>query len=195
MFNQITSRLSSAMLVTALALSASSAQAAVTYFYTGLDFQVVTSPFSTSDNITGSVTFSSALGVAVPYGPVTPIAFSFSDGVGAPITNLNDLTATFDIGTGQGGQFMGWDIAVTSATGGISIQNTFNVNGYQDAARGSNEDQLGRSYQDGSWSVGQEDGGVSGVPEASTWAMMILGFVGVGFLGYRRQANATVATA
>jgi PEP-CTERM motif len=30
---------------------------------------------------------------------------------------------------------------------------------------------------------------VSGVPEPSTWAMMILGFVGVGFIAYRRKSN------
>jgi hypothetical protein len=30
---------------------------------------------------------------------------------------------------------------------------------------------------------------VAAVPEASTWAMMILGFLGLGFLGYRRSAK------
>ena len=30
---------------------------------------------------------------------------------------------------------------------------------------------------------------VAAVPEASTWAMMILGFAGVGFIAYRRKAN------
>jgi hypothetical protein len=30
---------------------------------------------------------------------------------------------------------------------------------------------------------------VSGVPEASTWAMLILGFMGVGFMAYRRKNN------
>jgi hypothetical protein len=29
----------------------------------------------------------------------------------------------------------------------------------------------------------------SAVPEASTWAMMILGFMGVGFMAYRRKSN------
>jgi hypothetical protein len=29
------------------------------------------------------------------------------------------------------------------------------------------------------------------VPEPATWAMMILGFVGVGFMGYRRQSKPT----
>jgi hypothetical protein len=28
---------------------------------------------------------------------------------------------------------------------------------------------------------------VAAVPEPSTWAMMILGFAGVGFMAYRRQ--------
>jgi PEP-CTERM motif-containing protein/von Hippel-Lindau disease tumor suppressor protein len=30
---------------------------------------------------------------------------------------------------------------------------------------------------------------ISGVPEPSTWAMMILGFCGVGFMAYRRKQN------
>jgi hypothetical protein len=35
--------------------------------------------------------------------------------------------------------------------------------------------------------------GVSGVPEPSTWAMMILGFAGVGFMAYRRSRKNTMA--
>ena len=34
---------------------------------------------------------------------------------------------------------------------------------------------------------------ISAVPEPSTWAMMILGFVGVGFLAYRRRNGIAVA--
>jgi hypothetical protein len=33
--------------------------------------------------------------------------------------------------------------------------------------------------------------GVSAVPEPSTWAMMILGFAGVGFMAYRRRTGST----
>jgi hypothetical protein len=36
---------------------------------------------------------------------------------------------------------------------------------------------------------------VSGVPEASTWAMMVLGFLGLGFLGYRRSSNTSFRVA
>jgi hypothetical protein len=32
---------------------------------------------------------------------------------------------------------------------------------------------------------------VAAVPEASTWAMMILGFLGLGFLGYRKSSRAS----
>jgi uncharacterized membrane protein len=37
--------------------------------------------------------------------------------------------------------------------------------------------------------------GVTVVPEPSTWAMMLLGFVGLGFVGYRRarKGQATLA--
>jgi hypothetical protein len=31
------------------------------------------------------------------------------------------------------------------------------------------------------------------VPEASTWAMMILGFTGIGFMTYRRRTAAALA--
>lgn len=34
--------------------------------------------------------------------------------------------------------------------------------------------------------VGGQGGYVGGVPEPSTWAMMMLGFAGLGFMGYRR---------
>jgi hypothetical protein len=36
---------------------------------------------------------------------------------------------------------------------------------------------------------------VAAVPEASTWAMMVLGFLGLGFLGYRRSSNTSFRVA
>jgi len=35
----------------------------------------------------------------------------------------------------------------------------------------------------------------SAVPEPSTWAMMILGFVGLGFMAYRRKNSTTLNAA
>ncbi|SHK60508.1 PEP-CTERM protein-sorting domain-containing protein [Bradyrhizobium lablabi] len=39
------------------------------------------------------------------------------------------------------------------------------------------------------------DPGISSVPEPSTWAMMILGFAGVGFMAYRRKSKPTLKAA
>jgi PEP-CTERM motif len=39
------------------------------------------------------------------------------------------------------------------------------------------------------------DGPTSAVPEPSTWAMMILGFVGVGFMAYRRKSKPALMAA
>jgi len=36
---------------------------------------------------------------------------------------------------------------------------------------------------------------VAAVPEPSTWAMMILGFVGVGFMAYRRKSKPALMAA
>jgi hypothetical protein len=36
---------------------------------------------------------------------------------------------------------------------------------------------------------------IAAVPEPSTWAMMILGFCGLGFMAYRRKSQASVRLA
>ena len=36
-----------------------------------------------------------------------------------------------------------------------------------------------------------DDFAIAAVPEPSTWAMMILGFAGVGFMAYRRRSHGT----
>jgi hypothetical protein len=41
----------------------------------------------------------------------------------------------------------------------------------------------------GSGNTEQELSAVGAIPETSTWAMMILGFAGIGFMGYRRRKN------
>lgn len=39
------------------------------------------------------------------------------------------------------------------------------------------------------------DGSIAAVPELSTWAMMILGFAGLGFMAYRRKTNMALTAA
>ena len=57
-----------------------------TYQYTGNPFTFVTGPYTTSDFVTGMVTLAGPLPPNMP-SPVTPTAFTFSDGV-QTITNL-----------------------------------------------------------------------------------------------------------
>jgi hypothetical protein len=47
-------------------------------------------------------------------------------------------------------------------------------------------------YNDNTGSLTLE---VSSVPEPSTWAMMILGFAGIGFMTYRRRKSALALAA
>jgi hypothetical protein len=51
------------------------------------------------------------------------------------------------------------------------------------------------TVKDGDATIGTLSETVSAVPEPSTWAMMILGFVGVGFMAYRRKEKATLRLA
>jgi hypothetical protein len=45
------------------------------------------------------------------------------------------------------------------------------------------------------FSEGFAGAGVGGVPEPSTWAMMLLGFAGVGFIAYRRKSKPALMAA
>jgi len=64
---------------------------------------------------------------------------------------------------------------------GVSTTNFLNVNGYVFAA-----DLIGPL---GGTGAVAGDPLVRGVPEPSTWAMMILGFMGVGLMAYRRKTQ------
>jgi hypothetical protein len=47
----------------------------------------------------------------------------------------------------------------------------------------------------GDATTGGFSGQISAVPEPATWAMMILGFIGVGFVAYRRRSGTSVRLA
>jgi hypothetical protein len=73
-------------------------------------------------------------------------------------------TATF---TGLGSTLQGADVA---GLGTYSITEVFEISAPGNGAANSTIN-------------------ISAVPEPSTWAMLILGFVGIGFLGYRRKGS------
>jgi len=59
------------------------------------------------------------------------------------------------------------------------------TNGYDFAYNGGNE-----SFR---WRLIGTSGNPGGVPEPSTWAMMLLGFAGIGFAGYRKAKSGRMA--
>ena len=63
-------------------LTAASVQAIpITYTYTGNPFTTASGTYTTSDFVSGMLTLAGPLAANMPLTPVTPIAFSFSDGV------------------------------------------------------------------------------------------------------------------
>ena len=95
--------------------------------------------------------------------------------------NPNDLVST-PFATGVGGTFSGkWDVLEgNNTTLAAQLDNILE----------------GRSYinfHTTQFGGGEIRGNISPVPEPSTWAMMILGFAGVGFMAYRRRSTAALA--
>ncbi len=81
-----------------------------------------------------------------------------------------------------------------SVTLNVSLH-TLDTGGFDYAANGSNESFNWRLIGDAGCSGPGCGGTVSGVPEPSTWAMMILGFFGVGFMAYRRESKPALMAA
>jgi hypothetical protein len=84
---------------------------------------------------------------------------------------------------------------VSSGTGAFNdVNHVLDTLGYDFAFNGSNESFNWRLI--GSPCAGPDCGGTVGaVPEPSTWAMMILGFAGIGFMTYRRKSKPALMAA
>jgi hypothetical protein len=91
-----------------------------------------------------------------------------------PMLSLGAFTGTFRFGALVGLDDTGYfligtgPIALTGLSGDLKV-------GYWDT-----------TYTD---NTGSQTPSVDGVPEPSAWAMMILGFAGVGFMAYRRKQS------
>ncbi len=96
-------------------LSIAAARADVTYSYTGNDFNTLaSSPYTSSDSVTGSITLSSALGDNLTSffdASSLVVSFSFSDGQHT-ITNAAVTTSLFEFETNASGAITEWEIAV-----------------------------------------------------------------------------------
>jgi hypothetical protein len=113
------------------------------------------------------------------------------------IPRINFFNATFDNGLGfQDPSLTGYQLATSfgpvtvSAPGTLTsfLLPTFNSAGDGFATSGGLVEITG----DTSLTF---QAAISGVPEPSTWAMMILGFFGVGFMAYRRKSKPALMAA
>ena len=75
----------------------------------------------------------------------------------------------------------------TASIGWKEFSYTFQASGPTTRTSFLNNTPQGDNY------LGLDDVSIAAVPEPSTWAMMILGFAGVGFMTYRRRKVAALA--
>jgi len=172
-----------------------SARADVVYDYVGANFTHANLPFTTADKVTGTITFATPLGANLNLATETPIAFSFTAGV-ETITSAtyNPNFGRLKFSTDAAGNITAWDIQVAFGGGGqINIENFNSIIGPnvgdQAAVGAFYTGPKDPSNASGKNLVAGEFAIAAAVPEPSTWAMMILGFAGVGFMAYRRRSH------
>jgi hypothetical protein len=108
-----------------------------------------------------------------------PVVWGF---FGTPFNdnNPNDMVFT-PFGTGVGGTISGkWDAPEgNNTTLATQLANILNGNSYI-------------NFHTVQFGGGEIRGNISAIPEPSTWAMMILGFAGIGYMTYRHRKTATL---
>lgn len=194
--------------------------AATTYLYTGPSFNLTQQQdgfvfdASLGTNVTGSVTFSidtsSFTGqIQTTGGEVSSLvltAGNVSASLGGGFYGLTGLFGFVD------GQITSWQVNTQNqALGGFYLQTSGGGNGGEDEVVLPTEccvlvGNVEMSFTDGAVfngfppppAVGSDGiwtAEIDAVPEPSTWAMLLLGFAGVGFMAYRRKAKQALMAA
>jgi hypothetical protein len=183
--------------------------AAVTYDYVGATFLGAHDPFTTSENLTGTITFAAPLAANLTVNQsssnsnVTPVSFSFTAG---PETLTSAAFSpgftSFQFSTDASGNIIGWEIVIGLGGGGqINIDNIgsgFSGNVGDQVAVGANFKGDANFDPSEAFALNRVAGEftiAAAVPEPSTWAMMVLGFCGLGFMTYRRKSKLALGAA
>jgi hypothetical protein len=174
-------------------IGAPTARASVIYTYTGNDFTSVSSPYTTDDKITVSLTYDTPLASDTTTG-VLPTSFVLMDGVNV-LTNLTPLRGFTEVQmtTNQNGNIVQWHVSETQS---VSRARISSVRDDTDGTFDEGVANIGGQFFE---ALNENDKGVwsmtTDVPEPSTWAMMLLGFAGVGFMAYRRNSKSALRAA
>lgn len=113
---------SAALLLGLGCLGSAKAYADVEYTYTGTNFTTVSSPYSTSDLVTGYFLLSDPLAANLQNASITPLSFSFSDGLQNITNQSNNVFAYFqNIYTNGSGDITGIFVNISATTGNIEV--------------------------------------------------------------------------
>jgi hypothetical protein len=164
-----------------IGVAATDACANVIYNYSGLDFTVFANPpWTTSDNITGTLTLTSALPTNLPSDTnETSLvsAFSFSDGVrNFTKSNTPFPDYAFLFGTDTFGDITSWYFQFVNA-GGLELTSE-NDAGFIGDSVGINNIKYAQSAGAGQWTV----------PEPGSLSLLGAGLAGLAFARRRRKA-------
>lgn len=179
----------------ALVAISGASRASVTYDYAGSDFSALYGPansyVTSNDNVTGSITFNAPLAANAFYSNPTSFNFSFNSGLPALTNNTAGLSQVIDISTDASGNIDFWYINLI-ANGEYITTASYNTShnpaivsydsGYYAAPSASGLSQ-GYAPSPGQFTL------AAAVPEPSTWAMVMLGFCGIGFMANRRRRS------
>ncbi len=181
--------------------------AAITFDYTGNSYSngvvngLGTSPLQNvafyGTHLTGSVTFDDTTVTSSFTGTVHDVmAWNFSSGailVSSAAYTAFDATFNF-----IGGKISDWDVQLSDASYKVETlswpDGFFSDFALTLAGTGNTNNYYARLYHGGAPGAGIWTERVvppisSAVPEPSTWAMMTLGFAGLGFMAYRRRRS------
>jgi hypothetical protein len=181
--------------------AAASSEAATTYFYVGNDYSSSTcggsyctgGPYSLDFTFTTTLTGSALDNLSFQDISGTITAFKASDGSGLVVDQSTPgASEEIEITTNAIGQITAWFVGAYANSSNTQLQTNWNSPfGFQPGA------DFSETTADFAGDYGMVSGnpGAWTVPEPSTWAMMIIGFAGLGFVGYQRQKFAGAASA
>ena len=149
------------------------ARADTVYTYTGKDFTLAESPFTTSDSVTGSFTLAAPLGDNLSFDDVNPLSFSFSDGV-QTFNSSNTASEFFQFSTDSNGQLTAYSINLPDGPADISIINFPGAYAGDSAIDAQGDAAL--NYRAGSFTATTS---VSATPEPSGLALLGTGALGL----------------
>ena len=184
----------------AIAIGAATQASATIYTYTGIsdpsvnggNYITATVDLNCGPCLSNTYVFSSGItsfSLAVKNGTTTLETLS---SIGAPSTSFANFSdyLTFD----GSGQETNWFFYLQNGQSLPQIQTYANAGafGTQDVAYNSSGAFIVYANNSpGTWQASA----VSAVPEPSTWAMMLLGFAGIGFIAYRRNTKPALMAA